>query len=156
MNKVTRVVFLLVISIEILHGFYYMAKEVTVDRKNFAWHTTQGEVIEHIKNTVQGTTADVIVTGNPSFSHHGVLVGGRALLNMNEVVLQDVVVQRPTVLVMVVSPRLRKPYEPLLIRKGIRLERTMKECYIYSYNLVPGIPLTRSTDNIIENREFRY
>jgi hypothetical protein len=148
--------FLLIVCIEIGHGIYYIPKNFTADRKNFDWHAAQGEVIDHIKHTVQGTTADVIVTGHASFAHHSVLVGGKALLNMNEVVLQDVSVKRPTVLLMLVSSRLRKPYQPLLSRKGVRLERTMKECYIYSYYLEPGIPLTRSTNTIIESREYRY
>jgi hypothetical protein len=144
LKKWVQGIFLLLFTIEILHGAYFLAKNFTFDRRNFTYIVTQNRMIQYIDSTIRENkkqNTDVVVAGAPSMANRSALMGGNGLFNPAEINEIEIHADKPTRILAVVDILQLPFYKPFIDKEGTKLETRIGAYYFYSYYVKPTTTL---------------
>jgi len=135
--------FLFLFSITIGHGVYFLVKNFTFDRRNFAHEAIQHRMIQFIANEIkENKDTDVVVAGNNFIMiYYGVLLGGKGLYVRSELNEKEIHADKPTKIIAVAKSAQLPFYSPFLKREGVKLETQIGGFNFYSFYVQPNTGL---------------
>ena len=140
LKKPLQWLILLLLTIEIFHGFYFLKKNFTYDRRNLSHIVNEKPLISYIQNTIteqKKNNTDVVVFGK-IFSNRSVLLGGKALLEPGELNGINMHAKKPTLLIAILDTTWSSYFKPFLTKKGVTLQKTIGSLNCFSYYIEAG------------------
>jgi hypothetical protein len=141
-KKLLQYVYIALLSIEILHGMYYLEEHFTFDRRNNKVIAIQNQIDDYIKDIIRENkkkNIDVVVTNGNNSAPRAILAGGKGLLAVKELNYATLHAQRPTLLVFVVRKDHLAFYKPFFNKTALQFNTKIARFYIYTYYIEPGL-----------------
>jgi hypothetical protein len=136
-KKWVRSLFLFAFSAGILHGTYFVIKNVTFGKRDFGDMVVQRNMLHYIDNVIaenKKKNLDVVVAGLSSLTNRSVLMGEKGLFELAELNTKDIYADKPTKLILIIkNPHQSSFHWPIFRKEDQKPDTTIGPYHFFSY-----------------------